>query len=384
MKSIPFGFGRWIVGVLALCTSSTAQEAQSDLENAALSYWQAFAVLPELTEEQDKLVSQWERADLDDATLALIDQASGALSLLHRGATIPQCYWGSALEEGPGALLPHLSKTRLLARVACLRARYHFQQGKTSAAWQDVKDCLVLSRHVGAEQLLISYLVQLAIERIAMSAVLPELPHLPQADLAEILTELKSLPPRATVAQGIEGERRWMLGWIRRQLMESAQQDDKQQMEFIKALLGDTPETQQVVALFGQEPGAAKRALAMCDELGSYYDRMIKALGATVAEQQEEWEKLDQVIEAGDNPLAKLLLPAIGSVAAAEREAQTRWAMYLAAVDITHGGPDALQNHRDPAGDGPFELKQLTNGFELRSKLIHKDQPVVITVGTGE
>jgi len=383
MKIVRIALGLLLFGISAVRTPA-AQDTRTGLENAALSYWQAFAVLPELDEKQDKIVSRWDSVELDETAIELIDKADGALSLLHRGASIERCDWGSALEQGPATLLPHLSKVRMLARFACLRARYRFQQGQSAEACQDVKDSLILARHIGAEKLLISYLVQLAVERIAMSALTPELPDLSKAQLTDLLATLKSLPPRATAADGIEGERRWLLGWVRRELSGSKQKDPKARLEFFKELLGDTPEAKRADELLSEDPEAVEKALVMCDELDVYYDQMIALLELPATELRAKWEEMNKRIQSGDNELAKVLLPGIGSVAAVEWEAEVRWAMYLAAVDIARGGDDQLQQHKDPASDEPFQFKSLPHGFELQSKLIHKDKPVVLTVGAAK
>jgi hypothetical protein len=51
---------------------------------------------------------------------------------------------------------------------------------------------------------------------------------------------------------------------------------------------------------------------------------------------------------------------------------------------VVQGGPDRLKDFKDPFGDGPFEYRALDRGFELKSKLLFRDQPVTLTVGTGK
>ena len=213
-----------------------ADQPQSRTENAALSYWQAFAVMPDSDEASDEVLRKWDSVELDVSVEKLVDQAANALRLLHRGASIEQCDWGSALEEGPGTLLPHLSKARQLARLACLRARYRFESGQHQAAWQDVKDTLVLARHLGSEELLISVLLQMAMERMAISAIAPYLPDYPKEELSNLLTDLKSLPQPGSIRQAIEGERQWMLGWLRTELADAG---DEEREELLKKLTGD-------------------------------------------------------------------------------------------------------------------------------------------------
>ena len=59
-------------------------------------------------------------------------------------------------------------------------------------------------------------------------------------------------------------------------------------------------------------------------------------------------------------------------------------ALFKAAIAVVQGGPDKLKDIKDPFGDGPFEYRALDKGFELKSKLLFKGQPVTLTVGKGK
>jgi hypothetical protein len=41
------------------------------------------------------------------------------------------------------------------------------------------------------------------------------------------------------------------------------------------------------------------------------------------------------------------------------------------AIDFLRRGKIAIREHRDPYGDGPFELTPFDGGFELASKLVY-------------
>src|SRR5262249_9096059 len=82
------------------------------------------------------------------------------------------------------------------------------------------------------------------------------------------------------------------------------------------------------------------------------------------------------------NPLAVLFLPSMDHYVPAERRAQARLALFKAALAVVQGGPDQLKAIKDPFGDGPFAYNALDKGFALKSKLLFKGQPVMLTVGT--
>ncbi len=59
-------------------------------------------------------------------------------------------------------------------------------------------------------------------------------------------------------------------------------------------------------------------------------------------------------------------------------------ALFKAAIAVVQGGPENLRDIEDPFGNGPFEYRALDHGFELKSKLLFKGQPVMLTVGKGK
>ncbi len=71
----------------------------------------------------------------------------------------------------------------------------------------------------------------------------------------------------------------------------------------------------------------------------------------------------------------------MGNVMAARRRADARLALLKAAIAVVQHGPDAMKETKDPFGDGPFEYKATDGGFELKSKLLFRDQPVTLAVG---
>ena len=122
----------------------------------------------------------------------------------------------------------------------------------------------------------------------------------------------------------------------------------------------------------------------MLDEVGGYYDEMAGLGELAEAERNSAWKAMERRIQEGDNPWARLLLPAIGKVFSSAQEATIRMAMLQAGVDIVRAGPVRLEYHQDPAGDGPFQLKEFPGGFELTSQMVYRDKPVTLTVGRAE
>jgi len=83
----------------------------------------------------------------------------------------------------------------------------------------------------------------------------------------------------------------------------------------------------------------------------------------------------------GASPVAKILLPAMKKVVAAQRHSEARLAMLLAAIAVVEGGEEKLADIKDPFGDGPFAYRKLDPGFELSSKLTEDGKPVTLVIG---
>ena len=131
-----------------------------------MKYWQAFALLPTLDKDQEKLLEQWNKVPLDAAALKLIERSRGSREYLHRGAKLPRCDWSLDYEDGLFLRLPYLPKARTLAapgRPACAaRIRARSLEGGVGRRDRPAE----LGRHVEAEPLFVQRWVGRAIETI--------------------------------------------------------------------------------------------------------------------------------------------------------------------------------------------------------------------------
>src|SRR5262245_58136292 len=146
---------RWLIVCLGLSVLGTpparaAEPTPGDSplnRNAALKYWQGFASLPKLTEEQQKLLeAPIATGPLDDRLKEIVTASTDALREIHHGAKIADCAWGVSFEDGFNARLNHLQAARTTARIACLRARLRIADGNVKG---DRKSTRLNSSHLG-------------------------------------------------------------------------------------------------------------------------------------------------------------------------------------------------------------------------------------------
>jgi hypothetical protein len=362
---------------LVLCAPAFAQPTPKGDTNAAMKYWQAFGLMPTLTKEQETILHDWEKVPLDAAATKLIDQGKNSLKYLHRGAKLAHCDWSLDYEDGVMLLLPHAGKARTLAQLAALRARSEFEKGNAKAGMADVVAMLRLARHVQTDPILIDQLVGYAIEAIAIQAAAPHLPGAKDA-LGDLAAAIDGLPPRTTVARSLELENESFLSWMIRKLKETEKEKPGSWQTLWKEVLGAggdgvKSEAATSVQSFDEAIKLTEGLLPMYAELGKLTELPAKEFDA----KYPEFAKKAQA----ENKLAKEVLPAVDHVMASRRRADVRLAMLKAAIAIVQHGPDTVKETKDPFGDGPFEYKATNGGFELKSKLTIKDQPVTLVVG---
>ena len=354
---------------------SQAPDVKSDLAgNAALQYWQAFAQMPTLDKEQEKLLGEWSTVSLDSAAVEkLVVGSQASLKYLHRGAKEQRCDWGLDYSDGIGLMLPHLAKARDLARLAALHARYEFQRGNKTALRDDATAIMALGRHVGRDPILICILVRYLIEDTAIDLVTPYVPEM-KAPYPQALAMYESLPRGATVQQTLPIEKKHMAGYVIRELTRIEQGKKGAWRNAWANMLG--PEAPDSL----KQLGTLDEAIKLTEELFPAYDQLEKLMGLSKDEFDAQYPDFKQKTRAA-NPLAEVLLPSMDKVLAKERRNQARFAMLLAAIAVAQDGPEKLKEIKDPFGAGPFEYRALDGGFELKSKLQFEGQPVTLTVG---
>jgi len=234
-----------------------------------------------------------------------------------------------------------------------------------------------LARHVQTDPVMIDQLVGYAIEAIAVQAAAPYLPGAKGA-LGELAATLDGLPARTTMARSLELENQSFLGWMIRELKATEKARPGSWQKLWKEVLsapteGPPVEAATAVKTFDDAVKAAEGLIPMYAELARLTELPAKEFDARYPEFTKRAEAA--------NPLAKDVLPAVDKVMAARRRADARLALLKAAIAVVQHGPDALKDHKDPFGDGPFGYKATGGGFELTSKLTYKDQPVTLVVG---
>ena len=232
---------------------------------------------------------------------------------------------------------------------------------------------MTLARHVARDPILISILVGYLIEDVAIDLVASHVPEL-KAPYPQAVSMYEALPAAATVKQTLPIEKQHMAGYIIRELTKAEQAKKGSWRDLWKAMLGpDAPDSLKQLGTF-------EEAIKLTQDLLPVYDELEKLMDLPGKEFDAKYPEFKKKAEAA-NPMAGVLLPALGKVGAKQRRNQVRLAMLMAAIAVAQDGPAKLKEIKDPSGDGPFEYRELDNGFELKSKLSVEGEVVTLTVG---
>jgi hypothetical protein len=356
-------------------------QAPPDLAgNAALKYWRAFALLPKFTDaEQTKFLAEYLTMPLDAHATDIVAKSDYALRLMHQGAAVPRCDWAIAWqEEGIEALLPQLSASRVLASLACVRARLRFEEGKSAEAVDDLIAALAMSRQVSLDGSLIGVLVGYANEARVNETLARYLPRLNTATLGGLKKRLDALPVGNRPATALRSCEENTLDWFIRKV--KAQKD----LAWLGGLMserGDSLEKQaeKARAFVAACGGTTDGVLKFAEETRPSYALMAKKLDLPLDQFEKEFAD-EQKRQAG-NPVFKVFFPALSKCRNSQALADIRHALFFAAIDVQQNGQDVLKNHPDPVMGGPFEYAAFEGGFELRSKMKAGDKPLALTVG---
>ena len=359
-----------------------AEQNPDSKGNAALKYWQAFATLPKFTDAENKIIGDCLTAPLDDAARKILTNSEYSLTMLHRAAAVPRCEWSMSYEDGVFALLPQCPAARVLASLACLRARQRFETGQQAEAIEDLLSAMTLGRHISVDGSLIAVLVGYSVEARAIELFAHSLPTFNPKTIQDLKTRVDALPPFGTEATALMACEKETLYWFIRKVKETK---DKESLLKFLGWVGISEEkdrdTGNTAAEFLKEcGGTADGVTNFAVEALPSYDKLAKCLDLPLNEFEKEFER--ESIRQASNPVYKVFFPSLARARQSGVRADVRRALFLAALAVQLDGQSAMKDYLDPFGGGRFEYAPFKGGFELHSKLKGQDdKPVTLTVG---
>jgi hypothetical protein len=360
--------------------------------NPALLYYQAFLVAPEPLpqSEWDYVFSYEGRSQPLPARYAsIVAGYDNQFRLVRQAAraTAP-CDWGTDLSAGPATLLPQLAPAKAVMVAMRLRLAWDLQHSRQAEACEDLLAAITLARNLPRNGLLISLLVQIAMESIGCYIVADNFNQFSPEALQQLAAGLEATPPRGTVAGCVPGEKSLSQDWMLRRIGELQQAnpgDDTKVMAGIRELFAPMfnvldreglGEKAQEASWWGRvvqaAGGTGEGVVKLIRDLDSFDQKLAGVLALPYGEYQVQMKQLKAETQQSSNPLPGLGLTFWENSRDKEFKGQVNVAMLRAALEYKLHGQAGLQSVTDPCGQGPFGFRRfifqgVDRGFELKS-----------------
>lgn len=190
--------------------------------NAALVYLRHI----ELIDDDFKNAAATALADADapipDALAQRLADFTDSADAIERASRLDTCDFAIERELGPYALLPHLGRLRALARVLAADARRLEETAQPEPAARRIATIVRMSEHLAHDRVVISSLVGLACQRLALAEIeraldRGRLDDPARAILREALREIDPANP-VGLREALAGDAEWLLDYIDAQL----------------------------------------------------------------------------------------------------------------------------------------------------------------------
>jgi len=384
--------------------SARGEPFRTDI-NPALLYYRSFLMpwQPMSDADRDYLTTkQGMEQKLPERFGPVVANYDNQFSLVRQAAhSTVSCDWGLDFSDGPNLMLPHLARAKAVARTAQLRAVWDLQHGRQDNARDDLLAAFMLGRNAASDGLLISALVQYAIEALDYGTIATHFGEFTPETLQQLSDGFDAAPARHTMASCVPSEMSGFYGWMvdkLQELQKAYPNDDAKVMAgfhdcgVVSAFesVGYTNFWPRLIAASG---GASEGLLKLLHEEKPLFSRVAKIMALTEPEYEIQAKQFRADIHESHNPfITGLNLYFTGFVFASGQELQPRprefriqaqLAMVHAAVEYKSHGESGLKSVMDPFGNGPFAFqrfvfKGVDRGFELKSAYAGTDAPFVM------
>jgi len=344
--------GTLAVGIAIPVMTHGAGQSQGDPENAPTTavasnaadfYRQAIELINTLkaSAPENSQFTRYQSGQFDNAAGAFFTRHVRIADLIQRGAATSSCDWGQQAVETRNAWL---TDVRSLSRFMSTRSKYAMSKQDVTSAANDILAEMSFARHLGYDLMIISKLVEVAIESQSIDDLAVALPLMPKEQLKSLPQRLDRLPKSTTL---------------------------------IQVLTGDFEYTEHTRQMSGQQVGLLGQA--MLDGVKQFY----QAIGPAVGQPPAEFDKTVDAESAkyAANLLVGQLAPSIKAQRRTLAATEAKQAMLRVAIDVLLQGDGVVAKSRDPFGDGPFVYTKTGTGFELASQFQSRTGPVKLVVG---
>ena len=315
-----------------------------DQENAAGLYRGASIVL-----EEDEALRGFLQDNAHSVTdpitqegVAFLTRHTETLDLLRQAAARPICrFTRDYTRPSVDMLIPEIQFLRNAARILAVSARYEASRGEIPAALRDVRSIMKMSLHASSEPILISGLVGLAIDGIAVNVFIDLLPFIDVDSLALLkrndIHNFLSTPP--SLAKNIYGEEAFGLN-----VFSIFGTGDFDQWQLASFLMDDlnVPDSIYQQNIFLNPALAAYRIFLFPQDLAAYQQTMhsyqrVAVSSDSYAGKRTVLKRIEDGLSSGRPKgfITTLLTPAIGKAIERVEKVRMQHATALVAIAAT-------------------------------------------------
>jgi hypothetical protein len=374
--------------LMADAAVTQAENFRTDI-NPALIYYQALLLEHSadlnLNHRDYLTTNEWRGRTLDKRFGELASSYNREFEYTRRAARakVP-CDWGIDLTTGPDTLLPHLGRFKAVATMARLRAMWDLQNGDEAAARDDLLAAFALGHNLSRDGILISVLVQLAIENIVCATIAENFSRFSPETLQQLVDGMDAAPARGKAAAAIlTGEEPGFSGWLAeraRDLRKEYAGNEAQVLQGLREKLvqmgggegGETSGRELADRVIQAGGGTSDGVLNLVQELHPVYAQVAAIMALPCQQFEGQAKEFREVIQKSPNPLVPLLVPAVLKAQTKEFTILVKLAMVRAAVEYKLHGQQGLMSVADPCGQSPFTMERFVfegvdRGFKLTS-----------------
>lgn len=314
--------------------------------NAAELYRQAFELVDGLDDTHAQalgdpgtrnLRGRWVvTTRIDHETANLVERLDPAVDLVRTAAAESEAQWPDI--DG-GHLIEIGNIARTLSGLLVFKARHDLDNGEFEEAIENLLGALAVARHASSVPNFLTKQIENAASSLPVEALAQHLPSLPKELVAVLPERMKELPRSPTMAQVIRGE------------YEFAKSDSTKKGVFAEQIVG----------------------------LKDFYSTLADDAQLAPDQFEDLVERLTE--EYSNNALARTLGPVFPRMQNSVAIAETRQAMLEVAIQVVLQGDSAVAALNEPYGNEPFGFQKLSEGFELRSNLESRGEPVKLRFG---
>jgi hypothetical protein len=339
--------------------------------------------LPDLDPSEKALLDGFRYAPVDEEYENLARRYNPALRLAAKAVNLKdkRCEWGIDLDDGPDTLLPHLARAKSLARAAQMRARLFFDQDNEAQVISDLTGAFVLGRRLATDGILISALVQIAVESIVVETIAESFHQFTNEGLITLLAALDSAPPRETIGRALSYGERTLVAWFAKRINEIREKHrtDAAALAEIRELLAEktaeTKDYRKADEFLKAAGGNIDGLLAQVRATHALYDELERIAKLDYTEFTRVNQEFFDKIDTSTNPFVMTFFPALKRPQEKEFLVRSRIEKVRAAIQYRLQGERGVAAVRDPMGGGSFTFRRFVFEGQDRGVEIGSSHP---------